>query len=273
MTTPQNLGFWFNGTMQLGATIELPITDPGLLYGATVFTTLRVYHQSLDHPLTHWPDHCDRLRANLQTFRWRTPDWQRVHQGAVQMSQHYPILRITLFPDGREWITGRPLPADLTQRQQQGITAWVADPDWARSLPAQKTGNYLAPWLALQTAQTHQAQEAILTNSQGHWLETSTGNLWGYTDGTWYTPPLDNGLLAGIQRRAILQFCQSQGLPTAQVPWTTDLIQRFHVMAYSNCVVEIVPINRVLLGERWLSFAPDRSPLQALHRYFIYPNP
>ncbi|MGI0491984.1 aminotransferase class IV [Alkalinema pantanalense CENA528] len=275
MTSPQNLGFWFNGAMQFSSTIELSITDPGLLYGATVFTTLRIYQQSLDHPLTHWTEHCDRLRHNLQTFGWVMPEWSQVRQGAECLSQHYPVLRITVFPDGREWITGRPLPADLVQRQQQGITAWVANLDWTRSLPGQKTGNYLVPWLALQTAQSQQAQEAILTTSQGHWLETSTGNLWGYVDGTWYTPPLNNpsldhsSILPGIQRQAILQFCQTQGLSTAQVPWTPNLIQRFHVIAYSNSVVELVPIQRVLLGERRLSFAPDHPALQALHSYFL----
>ena len=44
-----------------------------------------------------------------------------------------------------------------------------------------KTGNYLACWLAKNAgAKKVGAQEAILTSDQGEWLETSTGNLWGW---------------------------------------------------------------------------------------------
>jgi branched-subunit amino acid aminotransferase/4-amino-4-deoxychorismate lyase len=41
-----------------------------------------------------------------------------------------------------------------------------------------KPGNYLGSWLAQRSAQVCGAREAILVNSQGHWLETATGNLW-----------------------------------------------------------------------------------------------
>jgi 4-amino-4-deoxychorismate lyase len=94
-------------------TLELEIDDPGLLYGATVFTTLRVYDNSLDSRLTYWRSHCDRLKFSLQTFDWRLPDEERLRQGAQVMMAHFPVLRITIFPDGREWITGRLLPKRL----------------------------------------------------------------------------------------------------------------------------------------------------------------
>lgn len=133
--------FWYNGQVIEGEMLNLTIKDPGLLYGATIFTTLRVY-DSLEHPLTHWQAHCDRLRQSLQAFGWSQPNWQRLHQGAEMLS-HYPVLRITLFADGREWVTGRFLPEDVETRQQQGITARLAEAQFCRSLPEHKTGNYL----------------------------------------------------------------------------------------------------------------------------------
>jgi 4-amino-4-deoxychorismate lyase len=45
--------FWYDGKLIENDQIALEITNPGLIYGATIFTTLRVYHHSLDHPLTH----------------------------------------------------------------------------------------------------------------------------------------------------------------------------------------------------------------------------
>ena len=83
--------------------------------------------------------------------------------------------------DGREWITGRYLPGDLATRQQQGIVGWLADvPIYQRCLASHKTGNYLGAWLALQQTQKYGAREAILIDESGNWLETSTGNLWGW---------------------------------------------------------------------------------------------
>ena len=44
--------YWYNGELIDDERISLGIDDIGLLYGATLFTTLRIYQQSLDHPLT-----------------------------------------------------------------------------------------------------------------------------------------------------------------------------------------------------------------------------
>jgi 4-amino-4-deoxychorismate lyase len=60
--------FFYNGHLHDSSTLELSITDPALLYGATVFTTLRIYEQSLDSALTAWPEHCLRLKSSLEPF-------------------------------------------------------------------------------------------------------------------------------------------------------------------------------------------------------------
>jgi 4-amino-4-deoxychorismate lyase len=237
--------FWYDGQAHQGSQICLEVTDPGLLYGATVFSTLRVYG-NLDHPLTNWQQHCDRLHNSLRSFGWQPPDWARLLQGARWMAQTYPVLRLTIFPDGREWITGRALPADLAQRQTDGITAWVAQGLGVRSLPEHKTGNYLTPWLGLQQLGRQQSEEAILTNGAGHWLETLTGNLWGWANGIWYTPSLEVGILPGILRDRLLQRLNSHHKIVEECVWDDVLVNQLEALAYSNCIVEIVPIRAVL---------------------------
>lgn len=241
--------FWYDGELHSGNTLTLEITDPALLYGATVFTTLRVYDRTIEHPRTGWEEHCDRLCTSIQDFGWCEPDWERLYRGLRTLSQIYPVLRVAIFPDGREWITGRSLPSDLTQRQQQGITAWLADePKFHRSLAAWKTGNYLSPWLALQAGRKYAAQEAILTDDVGNWLETSTGNLWGWQDGCWYTPPLEAGILPGLMRSRLLTSLKFQQQSVLEVPWTPEMVREFEAIAYTNSVVEIVPIHTVLIS-------------------------
>ena len=259
-----NSKFWYEGKLIEGKTLELSLNEPGLLYGATVFTTLRVY-DSLDHPLTHWRAHCDRLASSLQIFGWSFPNWQRLRRGAEALLPHYRVLRMVIFADGREWITGRFLPEDLGERQQQGITAWVADEPLFRPLSNHKTGNYLGAWLAGQQAQKVGAKEAILIDPQGNWLETSTGNLWGWKNGCWYTP-VEGEILPGIIRAQLLYWLQNRQIPVKQTVWSWDLVKEMETICYTNCVVEVVPIHTV--SRQTLTVKPLHPKLEQLRAYF-----
>ncbi|MBE9170655.1 aminotransferase class IV [Pleurocapsales cyanobacterium LEGE 06147] len=261
--------FWYDGRLIERDTFELNIYEPGLLYGATVFTTIRIYQQSLTHPLTSWQAHCDRLHRSLQTFGWQFPNWQRLQQGAELLLPHFPVLRMVVFADGREWIVGRNLPADLSQRQRQGITAWVAkDSLFRRDLANYKTGNYLGAWLALQQAQKLGATEAILIDNRGNWLETSTGNLWGWRDNCWWTPSLEVGILPGIARSQLLTWLASQHIPVGENLWTPEFVKDLEAIAYSNCVVELVPLRTIIERASNLTVCPSHPALEKLQSYF-----
>ncbi len=263
----KNFSFWYDGSLLNGRTLELAIDDPALIYGATVFTTLRVYG-SLDHPLTNWTEHRNRLQSSLETFNWSQPNWERTRQGADVLATQFPVLRMVIFADGREWITGRSLPPDLAQRQQNGIIAWVANSHWQRSLPNHKTGNYLAPWLALQQAQRSGAQEAILTDDAGNWLETSTGNLWGWRD-AWYTPPLEAGILPGILRNQLIHNLRWQNEEVIEKPWNAELIETFAAIAYTNCVMEVIPIHTILRDADSRLYDPTDQSFERLRGLFF----
>ena len=272
---------WYDGEYYTDGRIPITVNDPGLLFGATVFSTLRVYGGDLNDPRTAWPAHRQRLETTIARFGWHQPNWDYIDQGLGELIPHYPILRVTIFPGGRELVTGRDLPQDLDALQRQGITAWVAPPDrHARLFAADKTGNYLGAWLALQTARSQGSGEAILIDDAGRWLETSTGNLWGYRDCTWYTPPIDGSILPGIARQRILEVLRSPAIATQltvndQQYWTPDFYQSLEFVAYSNSVVEVVPIVTVRFGvsheqTRTLTFSipTDRSPLNSLRLAF-----
>ncbi|MEH1843660.1 MAG: aminotransferase class IV [Nostoc sp.] len=258
--------FWYNGKLINSQTLELDINNPGLLYGATIFTTLRVYQNSLDSNLTNWQAHCDRLLSSLQTFGWQQPDWNRLRQGAQILLAHFPVLRITLFPDGREWITGRLLPEDLTEKQKTGVVCAVASSEFYRSLPSHKTGNYLSAWLAKTSLD---AQEAILVDVQENWLETSTGNLWGWYDRSWWTPPIKAGILPGIVRSQLVNWLQNHQQPIQEETWSRELVQRFEAIAYTNSVVEVIPIHTVHQPTGSLEYNPYHPSFQQIRELFV----
>jgi 4-amino-4-deoxychorismate lyase len=256
------MSYWYRGQWHDQATLHLAYDDPGLIYGASVFTTCRIYAGSIDHPLTLWPLHQQRLQNSLVALGWTMPDWNAVRHGIQLIKQ--PVVRVTIFPDGRELIFGRDLPVDLCQRQEQGIIAKVM-PGFDRSLAHHKTGNYLAPWLAKQ--QAHPASEAILINQEGQWLETSTGNLWGWDGNQWYSPRHQS--LGGVVRTYLIQWLQSQGKIVDEHPWDKNTHQKFTSIAYSNSVVQLLPIHTVILTEddqqstQFRFFAPTAALYQA----------
>ncbi|MBE9223599.1 aminotransferase class IV [Cyanobacterium stanieri LEGE 03274] len=250
-----------------GDVISLPVNDLGLLYGATVFTTLRVYDRSLDHPLTNWDAHCDRTYHSIKIFDWIMPNWQRIKKEAQYLTNYYPVLRVTVFPDGKELILGRSLPDNLQEKQQSGISAKVIiDHHNNRSLPNHKTGNYLTPFLSLNKAKKDGFQEAILTDNNGNWLETSTGNLWGYVDGDWFTPLISEGILPGIARNVIIR---NANFSVKENVWNPYFIEKLEAIAHSNSVIEVVPFHTINVNEKILNFDPYHPAIQQLKNVFM----
>lgn len=256
---------WYTGRPLLEPTLSVRLEDPGFLYGATLFTTLRVYGADLGDSRTAWPAHRARLQASVADLGWTPPDWDAVTAGLHTLRPHWPVLRVTLFPDGRELILGRPLPPDLATQQQTGILAWVVPhTPFHRWCPEHKTGNYLGAWLARQEAARHAAQEAILTDSAGRWLETGTGTLWGWGRGQWWTPPLTGEQLPGIARQRLIEQLRALGESIQETPWTPDVPESLDCLAYSNSVVGVLPIHTVGRPAGPLAFSVPHPALEHL---------
>ncbi len=277
---------WYNGALvtasgtasrsKVGS--DTLLDGPGLRFGASVFTTMRVYDQCLEDARSQYTAHCDRLAQSVCAFGWQAPSWSSVYEGCQQLKHRYPVLRLTLFPDGSEWITGRALPPQLMQQQQSGIACWLAPPTYARSLPTHKTGNYLACLLARQQAQRLGAEEAILTNERGDWLETTTGNLWGWANGQWWTPLAFLGdsqfgvqsggghCLPGLMRKRLQQALAAAQQSVTGQPWSQFVQADFEAIAYSNCVVELVPIHTIFNEHTTLEYDPQHDSLKALRQ-------
>lgn len=248
--------YWYHGKSFDRQTIELNIDDPGLLYGATVFTTLRTDCNTSTRQL-----HYQRLRSSIIDLNWIEPNWVNVDRASQYLAAHFPILRITIFPDGRELITGRELPPQLTNWQTEGVTVNIAHRDYVRSIPQHKTGNYLAPWLALKQARAQNIQETILIDDRGNWLETSTGNLWGYLDGYWYTPPLSAGILPGIERGEIIDRLKQK---VVEIEWEQEWVKSLESIAYSNSVIHLIPIHTAIAPVGKLKYNAQHPSLEWL---------
>ncbi|MEM1239897.1 MAG: 4-amino-4-deoxychorismate lyase, partial [Cyanobacteria bacterium P01_H01_bin.26] len=67
--------YWFAGQLFEKEQMSIAPNNPVLAYGASIFTTLRIYDNSLEHPLTDWQRHCDRISQSMQSLGWPQPLW------------------------------------------------------------------------------------------------------------------------------------------------------------------------------------------------------
>jgi 4-amino-4-deoxychorismate lyase len=112
------------------------------------------------------------------------------------------------------------------------------------------------------------SQEAILVNTAGNWLETTTGNLWGWQNGKWWTPPLTEGILPGIGRSQLIDWLQTQQQVITEA-WTSEIVKSFEAIAYTNSVVEVIPIHTVHQHGESLQYDPYHSNLHKLRQLFL----
>jgi branched-chain amino acid aminotransferase len=95
---------------------------------------------------------------------------------------------------------------------------------WTRSSPnalppsVKSTGGYINASLARLDAIRGGDQEAILLNSAGRVAEASAANVFMVMDCELVTPPLSEGILAGITRDAIISMAWDAGIKVVERP-------------------------------------------------------
>jgi len=111
--------------------------------------------------------------------------------------------------------------------------------------PAMKSGNYLNSLLAFLEAEERGHADALLVDSQGFLTEGTTFNVFYIKRGIVVTPPLDVGILDGITRRAVLELCRSQGIPTREVRFKPDRLWEADEVFITGTVREIFPVTQI----------------------------
>jgi branched-chain amino acid aminotransferase len=244
---------------------RLPVTDHGFLFGDSVFETLR----ALGFRCAFEARHLQRLRRSADACRlaipWTDAEIARAMDDTLRASgERDAALRIIVTRG-----SGPPEPDPMPCREPrlvviararrplpEALLLDGADVVVARcctSVPGAhaKTGNYLTGVLALAEARDAGAFEAILLNREGRVTECAGSNLFVARGGEVVTPPVEEGLLEGISRRAVLESCGALGIPCAERPLWPGEVASSDEAFLTSTLKEIVPIRSIdgrLLG-------------------------
>jgi branched-chain amino acid aminotransferase len=239
---------------------RVPVLDRGFLFGDSIYEVVR----TVDELPFGWPEHWQRLCASADALQLRLDldERQVARRIAATVRQagagdFYVRLIVTrgageapnidlAYAKGPPcWvimvrpltpISGLPTKLALVERLRNDRRALD---------PATKSGNYLNNVLGLAEAKAAGATDCVMLNAAGFVTEASTSNLFARIGGVWCTPPLGDGILAGITRALLLQFLPTCGERVAERNLTAAELRAAEELFLSSTLRDIGPVTHL----------------------------
>jgi len=209
----------------------------GFRYGDGLFETMYVVNGAIRLHRYHF----ERLFAGMRLLQLRLPEKYDTAYlcdciAALCEKNHHPAARVrltvfrgdgTLFDAGdgpaQCIIESHPLPvaksSELAAHSSPLITGiFTQARKSADAFSHIKSNNYLASAMAALHARQQGWDDAFLLNTEGRVCESAIANVFIVRSGHLYTPPLDEGCVAGVMRRFMLEHLAAAGYPVAETP-------------------------------------------------------
>ena len=106
-----------------------------------------------------------------------------------------------------------------------------------------KSTRYIENILARIAARAVRCDEAILLNKQGYLAKGSTTNIFLASNGELITPSLENGVLPGITREAVLEIAWASNIKTLERQVELKEIIEAENVFITNSILELMPLT------------------------------
>ena len=188
---------WYNTSL---VESELAPIHDGWMLGRGIFETIRTID---GHPLA-LSRHMRRAMKGGKVVGIRLPSEEDIHLAIAQVIDSNPFsngrLRISFSDDG-SWIAQHNEYLEIEKPARLRVERERID---SEKTPPKKFP-YSYRLNILERAQSDGFDDAIVCNSQNFICESAISNLLLYIDGQWVTPPLSNGILAGVMRALVIE--------------------------------------------------------------------
>jgi branched-chain amino acid aminotransferase len=226
---------------------EIDLTDRGLTLGDGLFETLLI----VGGKPFRLDDHLDRMLASAEVLRLpisraeitvpindlaeRAPRGAAVIRITVTRGSGPRGLRLPPHPQPTIFATAAPWQIEPALRSARLATASIRR-NRHSPLSRLKTLAYLDNILALQEALERGADDALILNTDDHVACASTANLFVIRGADLLTPPLHDGVLAGVTRKLVLQFGATLGLNAREASIGVDDLHAADAVFLTNSV-------------------------------------
>lgn len=234
-------------------------------YGYGLFETMLLTNGEIQRKDLHW----ERLFKGMKQLGFDIP----VHLTAALLEEQVLRtvdrnnaaalcrVRLQVFPgngglyDGDSFqpeyiIECFPLEEHIAQLNENGLVAGIAEGLYksADSLSHLKTSNALVYAAAARQAKQYKWNDALITNTAGHIIESTIANIFWIKNEQVYTPPLSEGCIAGVMRHHIIQSLSAQNRIVQETPLTKAMLVDADEVFLSNAIRRI----------KWVKETEDR---------------
>ena len=252
---------WVEGSVQPLQEARISLADHGLLYGDSLYETLRTFGGRL----YRLPEHLRRLRATARGLRIPVPwsdqeleGWIADLRRHLPGRDHYLRLLVTRGPGDLSYahdpgqhptllILGGEIQALPREVQEMGLTAVTVDVPRSVPnplLPGLKTGNLLNSRLAFMEARERGADEAVMLNRAGYLAEGALANLFLVLPGpVLATPSLDSEILEGVTRSTLLDLARTLGYAVREELLPAHLLLEAEEAFLSSTTRSVAPLR------------------------------
>ena len=253
---------YLNGDLVNKEKAMVSVFDHGLLYGDGVFEGIRLY----DGCVFKLNEHLERLEYSAKAILLELPMDRLLLMDAVcdtcranNLSNGYIRLVVTrgvghlgLTPDG----CGPPsviiiaddiqlYPENLYENGLKIISVPTRRINASALPPAVKSLNYLNNILAKIEAKKVGFQEALMLNDKGEIAECTGDNVFVFSKGVLFTPPLDAGSLRGITRGAVMDIASELSIPCREQALTRYDLWTAEECFLTGTAAEVIPCVEV----------------------------
>jgi branched-chain amino acid aminotransferase len=250
---------YLNGSLMPRQHARISPMDYGFLYGYGLFETMRAYGGvvfRLESHLKRLADSAVQLAIPVEIPALRKAVAQTLQANSLQNARVRLAVSIgegSLVPDPQNCLqpTVFAAAAAYTGYQpevyEKGFRLMVSSIRRNRRSPLSrfKSANYLECLLSRQEARSQGADDALLLNENGCVGEASSSNVFLSYKGILKTPRLENGILPGITRAAVLELAVRNGIEVMESDISFAELSEADEVFLTNSIIEIMPVTTI----------------------------
>lgn len=267
MSLPAVDKIWMDGEFVDWDKAQVHVLTHALHYGSGVFEGARCYETADGPAIFRLREHMERFERSAKMVYMELPysveQMMEVVRETIRINNLASCYIRPLAFRGYGVMGLDPIPAPIsvavavwpwhTYLGEEGLAAGVdvGVSSWRqRSInalpPALKaTANYLNSSFARIEANRHGYAEAILLNEEGKVCEGTGENIFVIRDGVLSTPPVSDGILAGITRDSLMTIADALEYPVIEESLVrTDLYTADEIFM-TGSAAEVVPVRTV----------------------------
>jgi branched-chain amino acid aminotransferase len=245
-----------NGVITAPEDAKVSVLDHGLLFGDSVYETLRTYQGK---PFL-FSRHFARLQHSAQGLHLDLPMSREETSGQIRRTLLPGECRIRLVvtrgvgrlaadpetcTDPSTIIIVVPLVALPPEVYSEGVEVTISSVRRSQRMADIKTGSLIHQVLAAREAREKNVFEAILLTADEQLSDGITSNVYIVRGGKLMTPSHDAGIVEGITRGVILDLSRRMGLPVVEGFFPVSEVHKADEMFLTSTTREIIPIVRV----------------------------